>query len=376
MKKILSILLFFCIILSANAENNHVIKAKLYGIKVLPYYSFKEIDGLNPSGGVELSYEYLPLGKYDWEKHWMFPRIGLSLLGTDLGKREFGQMVALYPYLNWVLAHSSKVEFGVKLGMGASFFSKHNQTNGAYAGVFFATGLNLQFTINSKSAITLEVGSNHTNNGEIFLPNYTMNMIYASFGYKHNLGKDLYRHPNRNKKAKDLPYKYMINNTLSAGARNNPKTQSVIGKYNYHGDILWKITNCYALGPGLDFGYSPGDIKLGLTLSNAFTMGNLTGIVDGGFYLYDSEAINAGYTDFLYYKFDNNKADGKLFLRAGLRYNIVKNFYAQATIKTHIYKFDYIEFGLGYSIKVEPSRKKSRHLCKCAKQYRYWQSQR
>ncbi|MBR5825228.1 MAG: hypothetical protein IKY67_13940, partial [Paludibacteraceae bacterium] len=94
MKRILSILLFFCVVLSTSAENNHAIKAKLYGIQVLPFYAFSEISGISPSVGAEISYEYLPLGKYSWEKHWMYPTIGISLLGTDLGKLEFGQMVA------------------------------------------------------------------------------------------------------------------------------------------------------------------------------------------------------------------------------------------------------------------------------------------
>ena len=371
MKRILSILLFFCIVLLSNAENNHVIKAKLLGVKVLPFYGFKTIEGLNPSAGAEISYEYLPLGKYDWERHWMYPSLGISLSGMDLGKREFGQMFALYPYINWQLAKSRHVEFGVKLGMGASFLAKTNQTNGAYAGVFFATGINLQFNIDKISALTLEVGTNHTNNGEIFLPNQTMNIVYGSFGYRRQLGEGVYKEPSRSRYVPDLKYDFMINNTLGVGARHNPQSATINAKFNYHGDILWKMTNCYAMGPGIDFGYAPEDIKLALTFSNAFTMGRLFGIVDGGVYLYDSEAISAGYKDFFYTKFDSNKADGKLFLRAGLRYHMVKGLYAQATIRTHLKKFDYIEFGVGYSFQKDLSEKRSKNSCKCAKHYRH-----
>lgn len=369
MKRIISILLFFCIIISSIAENNHVIKAKIYSI---PFWGFGEIENiaLSPSAGAEISYEYLALGKYNWEKHWMYPTIGISLLGTDLGNQAIGQMMALYPYLHWRLINSKYVEFGAKLGVGASFFSKKNLHNGAYAGVFFTTGLNLQFNINLRSSIIVEVGTNHINNGEIFLPNSTMNAMYVSLGYRHQLGENIYKEPNKVKYTKDLTYKYMINNTLSAGAQHSTQAASIVPKLNYHGDILWKITNCYAVGPGIDFGYAPNDIKLGLTLSNAFTMGKLYGIVDGGFYLYDSEAINAGYTDFFYTKYYSSIADGKFFVRAGIRYHIIKGFYAQATIRTNIKKFDYIEFGIGYSIKNDPSKKRSKNSCRCAKQYR------
>lgn len=368
MKRILSILLLFCAIISLNAQNNHVITAKVRGTQVLPFYGFRTIEGITPTAGAEISYEYLPTGKYTWERHWLFPRIGISLLGTDLGKQEFGQMFAVYPYLQWQLIKTRPVEFGLRFGLGVSAFSKTNQiTNGAYASVFLATGLNLQFNINRRAAITLEVGSNHTNNGEIFLPNYTMNIMHASLGYRYQLGKYAYKEPNRIGYVKDLKYKFMINNTLATGLNYTTKKSAIATKFNYHGDILWKITNCYAIGPGLDLGYASEDIKFALTVSNAFTMGHVSGIIDGGFYLYDSEAIKNGYSDFLYYKFDHNKADGKLFLRAGIRYHFVKDFYAQASIRTHVYKFDYIEFGLGYSFKSYSDQKRSKNSCRCIK---------
>jgi hypothetical protein len=368
MKRILSILLLFCAIISLNAQNNHVITAKVRGTQVLPFYGFRTIEGITPTAGAEISYEYLPTGKYTWERHWLFPRIGLSLLGTDLGKQEFGQMFAVYPYLQWQLIKTRPVEFGLRFGLGVSAFSKTNQiTNGAYASVFLATGLNLQFNINRRAAITLEVGSNHTNNGEIFLPNYTMNIMHASLGYRYQLGKYAYKEPNRIGYVEGLKYRFMINNTLAAGVNYSQTKATIIPKFNYHGDILWKITNCYAVGPGLDFGYATDDIKLALTLSNSFTMGKISGIVDGGFYLYDSEAVKGGYPDFIYYKFNHSKADGKVFLRAGIRYHFIKNFYAQASIRTHVYKFDYIEFGLGYSFKSYSDQKRSKNSCRCIK---------
>jgi hypothetical protein len=191
--------------------------------------------------------------------------------------------------------------------------------------------------------------------------------MYASLGYRHQLGEDIYKEPNKVKYVDDLKYKFMINNTLATGLNYTTKKSAIATKFNYHGDILWKITNCYAIGPGLDLGYASEDIKFALTVSNAFTMGHVSGIVDGGFYLYDSEAIKNGYSDFLYYKFDHNKADGKLFLRAGIRYHFVKDFYAQASIRTHVYKFDYIEFGLGYSFKSYSDQKRSKNSCRCIK---------
>jgi hypothetical protein len=48
---------------------------------------------------------------------------------------------------------------------------------------------------------------------------------------------------------------------------------------------------------------------------------------------------------------DKQRLNGTLYHRAGLRYAIGKNFYAQLTLKTHFAKADYGEIGMGYVIR-------------------------
>lgn len=355
MKRILPILLFFCVIFSLTAQNNNAVKIKFYGGYVIPANVYKTLGPYGPALGAELNYEILPSGRYSWEKHWGYPTIGVGILGLDLGNPEtLGMMVAAYPYVNWNFVRTDVVEFGLRTGMGAAFFNKTHSANGGYVAAYLAAGLNLLFNVSQNAAITLDFGYNATNNGEIFLPNSTLNMVYGSLGFRYRMGNSSYTRPHINR-ADNLPYKFMINATIGAGFRNDKVDKMPEVQSNMHADILWKITNCYALGPGADLGFTPKGIRLGLALSNAFTMGRVTGLIDAGYYLYDKVAIKNGYKG-LWYNFDPNTVDGPLYMRAGLRVRIFDNIYAQVIGKTHLYRFDYIEFGLGYSIPYSTSR--------------------
>ena len=153
MKRIFSILLFFCVIFSLTAQNNHAIKVKFYGCYVLPTNIYKNLGTKGPTLGAELNYEILPSGRYSWEKHWGYPTIGVGILGADLGNpKELGMMLAAYPYINWNFVQTEVVEFGAKVGMGAAFFNKTNAANGGYVAAYLSAGLNLQFNINKNAA--------------------------------------------------------------------------------------------------------------------------------------------------------------------------------------------------------------------------------
>ena len=355
MKKILSILLFFCIIFSISAQNNNAVKVKFYGGYVLPTNVYKQLGPNGPVLGGELNYEILPTGRYSWEKHWGYPTIGVGVLGVDLGNpQQLGMMIATYPYVNWNFVHTEVVEFGLKTGMGVAFFNKTNAANGGYIAAYLSAGINLQFNINKSAAITLDAGYNATNNGEIFLPNSTMNIVYGSLGFRYRMGSATYSQPKMSR-ADNLPYKFMINASLDGGFRNERRNKDPEVQSNIHGDILWKITNCYALGPGVDLGFTPNGVRLGLAISNAFTMGRVTGLIDAGYYLYDKVARNNGLKG-LWYKFDPNYVDGPLYMRVGLRVRVFDNIFVQATCKTHLSRFDYIGFGVGYSIPYSTAR--------------------
>lgn len=75
-------------------------------------------------------------------------------------------------------------------------------------------------------------------------------------------------------------------------------------------------------------------IQLGTLFSYSLFFDRFSLKIQQGFYLRDQQRLN-----------------GALYHRAGLRYAIGKNFYAQLTLKTHFAKADYGELGIGYVIR-------------------------
>ena len=75
-------------------------------------------------------------------------------------------------------------------------------------------------------------------------------------------------------------------------------------------------------------------LQLGALLSYSLFFDRFSLKIQQGFYLMDKQRLN-----------------GTLYHRAGLRYAIGKNFYAQLTLKTHFAKADYGELGMGYVIR-------------------------
>lgn len=362
-----------------------MIKAKLYGGYILPINIHEKMDYI-PSAGVEMNFEMLPTGDNAWEQHWAFPTIGVGLVGVNLGNQEtLGQMFAIYPYALWHFAKTQKFEFGVKLGFGVAGTTKKNIANGSYVSGYVSTGIDAQFNLRNDYAVAVELGTNHLNNCDIKFPNSTMNIVYMTVGMRHRFGR-YYRTPHA-RHANGLPYTMMVNITASGGG----KAAYFVDNHtafcgSFHTDALWKITNCYALGIGADAFYNStfvrqgtnGDksytdkithsqyfiendnmsnkFRVGIAINNLFTMGRIGVIFDWGIYLYDpirnaypNEGTTARRRNF-FYPYNPNKEDGWNYFRAGMRCRLYDNLYTQVSIKTHLYRIEFAEIGIGYSI--------------------------
>ena len=148
-----------------------------------------------------------------------------------------------------------------------------------------------------------------------------------------------------------------------------------------------RVTNWYAIGGGLDVIYDTkfvpqgtrGEVsytdrtmnnryfieknsvamkfRAGVSLANQFMVGRVTGIFDVGIYLYDplrdaypDPHPSHGYRRPMVYAYDVKAEDGWCYFRTGVRVRLVENFSLQATIRTHLYMVDYVEWGLSYAI--------------------------
>ena len=386
MKRILSILLFFCIIFSNFAQSNHVFKAKVIGGAFIAgkYTYYCNPNGLamkspSPVAGLEFNYEILPLGENSWEAHWNYPSIGFATLALKLdnfaGNRvdnNLGYMIAAYPYVNIPFYRSNTGEIGAKVGMGVAFFNKLNAGLGSYAAINFGFGINGKINLSDKIALTIDATYNPLTNANIYSPNSQMNIVYGALGIYYRMGRDKYRLP-INRRPEDLEYKFMINGTASMTFRelNTNKETGNAMQATIHIDGLKKSTNCWATGAAIDAVIMNDGIRMGIAWANGFTMGRVTGLLDAGINIYDKQKDLNGksqtfkFNEFKYFSASGEKQkeyeklNGSLYLRLGARYRIINNFYIQVSGRSFLHAFDCAEFGVGYSIPYDTSKKTS-----------------
>ena len=372
MKRILPILLTFCVIFSITAQNNNVFKAKVIGGAFIPmgyYKNYLSMDGPYVVAGFEFDYEILPVGNNSWEKHWNYPTIGVAALTMKLDDWGFGAtanpslgwMVAAYPYVNLPFYRSTNGEIGAKLGMGVAFFNKKNPGLGSYAAFNFGLGINGKIKLTRHCDFTLDLTYNPITNGDIYGTNATMNIIYGALGISYRMGNGDYKLP-RMRRAESLPYKFMINATASMSFKriNENKELGQAMQTTAHIDGVAKVTNCWATGAAIDAVFEKDGARMGIAWANAFTMGRFMGLIDAGMNIYDEKS-----GAFKLYEFEcllNNKwseyerENGTLYMRLGVRYKIMDNIYVQVSGRSFLHAFDCAEFGIGYSIPYSTAR--------------------
>lgn len=376
MKRILPILLTFCVIFSITAQNNNVFKAKVVAGTFIPMGYFKSTDpGLGMAGpsmvaGLEFDYEILPVGNNSWEKHWNFPSIGVTALtlklddwGKGIGATanpSLGWMIAAYPYVNIPFYRSSIGEIAAKVGMGVAFFSQKNPGLGSYAAFNFGLGINGKINLTRYWALTLDATYNPITNGDIYGPNATMNIIYGAVGVYYRMGNGDYKLP-RIRRPENLPYKFMINATASMSFKrmNENKELGKSMQATAHIDGVAKVTNCWATGPAIDAIITGNGTRLGVAWANAFTMGRFMGIIDAGINIYEenSKEYFKEFKCLFQNKWDEyERANGTLYMRLGVRYKIIDNIYIQVSGRSFLHAFDCAEFGVGYSIPYSTAR--------------------
>lgn len=381
MKKTALVILFIFTLFSVYAQRasrihrntflpmDQAIRAKFFGGYVLPINDYGNITH-DPSFGAELSYEFFTDNKTDWPIHWRKPAIGIAVQGMNLGNsKEMGQMFGLFPYVRWDLTRSDFFIYSMRLGAGVGAVTKTNETYSSHFGFLGNYTMEFQINITGKDWIMFDLGLNAFNNGGMAAANSTIFMPYASFGYMHRFMpyRSLTTNESERPYTKPLPYTYMINIGVNAGG-----TDDWSGvKANLHVDILWRATNCWATGIGLDGDYGQRGsndttaiekrLRGGVSWANRFTMDRFHFIMDWGIYAYDPERP---FEYFYSYKPRHGHAWNYFRIGAGVR--LYDNLYAQVVVQTNGFNAEYTSFGLLYSIPVNKhnvyNKKKKRFM--------------
>ena len=411
MKRFFSFLLaVISFVTIASAQDNQ--KADFMGgnkfaIKVEPFkgsytshsYHFEKFRPFAPQG-INLGLELPSSQQRPWQQYLGSPTWGVGLSVFDLGHEMLGEAVSMYPYLLIPAVRSKYLGISFKVAAGLGVVTEHwytgkvdpdnyiyyspdvNTIFGCYLNAYLSAALNVSVPITQNVALNGEAGYFHMSNGRTCMPNIGADILFAGVGVITTFNAQTKKEPIQ---FPDLPYKWALNITGSAGAH---RAWMYYPRYlisSFHAGAVYSVANWYGVGLGVDVFYNGAidkgtgrslyrqdrdyttmdKVRAGLALNNEFRFGVVTGMVDWGVYFfnpsrnyYDTDHPIYGYGKRpLFYKNDGAGTDEAFhYIRFGMKYRIWDNLYLQTSAKTHLHICEYVEFGLGYQI---PFLKKS-----------------
>ena len=299
-----------------------------------------------------------------WQSMYLYPQYGIGWYSGSIGDPEIvGRPSAVYGFISFPLSYDPKHYPFIEASMGVGYHFKpyhkeHNYQNDAIGSKI--TGyLNLKLAANYRLNRELDLiyGFDiiHFSNGRIYKPNAGLNMLGINVGLRYNFNTmqkevdnschpkvvldarpqhNIFRPKESIKRSEFLLY------SAFGLVQNDMDNSKHYGTFSTCIEYRYLINTCSGVTAGFDFFYD-SSLK--------------------PFYpdeSYDLYGAHIGY-DFLFWKFaarlqggtyltqKGRNFKGHFFFRPALQYNIGSKFYAQIGLKTHKFKADWVEWGIG-----------------------------
>lgn len=302
----------------------------------------------------QLSVSRQTSGSHSWHNLYGHPYLGFSFLHGDLGYPEvLGRAFAFFPHIRLPMYRADSWGVYLQHGLGMGYLTRYfkrldNYKNMAIGSPWnIALNISLEFQWSFYSAWQLNSGFSltHFSNGRTQTPNKGINIPGFKMGVSRRLGE-----PRNTENAVPEPLSSGLLVTAAAGSSAGyPPGSGAYARYSFNATYHMPVSKKHRLGLGYDFFASENRIKPesnlsqkeaqhiinhGLHFSFQQQFGQVAFIIHNGLYLWDPE-------DFREYFF---------YQRAGFRYHAGNNILLNLTLKTHLFKAEFIEWGVGYKI--------------------------
>ena len=293
-----------------------------------------------------------------------FPKYGIGVFHTQLNKDTLGSPWAAYMFTTIPIIRNNKflIELDLATGLGWHFNKYDSITNnqndliGSDVTAYFSVGTNASYRISDRLLLDIGVELIHFSNGNIQTPNKGMNLYAAHMGLSY-----LFNMP----KSENFEYASLTKETIKPIAKYNELdfTFNIGGKATNHKygmgpkypvyDFTLNFYRRYnwigKYGGGIDIIYD-SSLKEDYSTSNVTTSKLMfVGITVAHELCLSKFALQTQIGTYLY---KGTPAKGAFYFRVGLKYYILDRYYLNVTLKTaNGFKADFIEFGMGYSLK-------------------------
>ncbi|HQH19310.1 MAG TPA: acyloxyacyl hydrolase [Bacteroidales bacterium] len=365
-------LIYFCVIffsIKITAQNTFKKKdlsiismeTKVHYGFIMPHHKYIQYLSTGHFTAFELNVGKQTNGRKKWHQLYNYPYIGLSFWTANMANPEvLGSVYTLYPYLNFNLVDHRKLDFNFRLGTGIAYITKKFEPFDNYKNLLIGTNLNvaisllyeLKWAIQQHIQLSTGVGMTHFSNGALKMPNLGINIPTVNVGvaYLLNTNKPFFV-PTESLCNKDTT-KFEIQSIVSGGIKeiypacgdkfgvfswSNSliKTWSLKRKIGVGIDLFWEFSNIRSLKrQGIEVKHAYEVIKPGVHVLHQLRFSRLSLVTQIGFYIYAKD-----------------KSDGPIYDRLALQYKLNNNILLNVALKTHFAKADFVEWGIGYSIR-------------------------
>ncbi len=297
-------------------------------------------------------------GAKPWHHAYNFPDMGITFMYADLGYPEvLGRAFGAYPHILLPLARKGKLSLNFRYGLGAAWLTNHysepdNEGNIAISNplnILMNTSLEAGYAISDGFTLRAGFGMTHFSNGKARTPNKGLNIPAFKFAINYNMKPGLVLSQRNYSKQTETQ---LFLRVFGAGGytRLYPPGGPAFAEFTLSSTLNKRLSQKVSLGLGVDlfWGYSDkellsridqlpsttaGLLKPGMHFSYEQLFGKTSFIIQQGIYLYAA-----------------NNEDGKGYNRAGLRHQFSEKWLISLTLKSHLFRADYIEWGFGYRI--------------------------
>lgn len=364
--RLICLLLFFTCNSLLAQENKNILTSTVryhYGV-VMPHHKSISYIINDKITAIELNLGFIPSADKNWAKLYKQPEVGLGIYHGSLGNKEvLGNVTALFPYLNFPISSGEKWELNTQFGIGIGFTKKHfdavnnyrNIAIGTKFNAFFKLMVNGTYHLNSKWNINAGLGFNHMSNGSISAPNKGLNLLTASIGTQY------YWNDKKINRANYKPLKGKLANQFTIIWGHGIKQTAAKDHHKYYASSLSSgysigINAKQQIGFGIDLFYDTAanrgkwDFEPEIGFKNRFSQA----IFISHHIVIQSFTIVANIGVYTYF---NTSPEKPLYTRLGVRYQLNKHFMTSLSLKAHMGKADFIEWGIGYRIKRKKNEK-------------------
>jgi hypothetical protein len=311
------------------------------------------------TSGFEISFQKQTDGSKWWQVVHHYPQTGFSFIHLNLANEDLlGDANAVVGYIKLPFVRKNRFQFALQISAGLGYLQKRWQRTEDYQNLAIGSHINAtiqfigetRFRISDRIFLNLNYGVTHFSNGAFHVPNLGVNNFSLNGGLTYNLGEPAkYLNP----EIPELDRSWQLDVLYGLGVKEEfPPAGPQFFAHTISTSFLKPFTHVSNLSLGLDFFY---DLSLQHVITEPISKSELRKkMFRSGIHAGYEMAINR-FTVLFHmgvYTIDNSKKDGSVYHRTGLKYRISDHLFANLTLKTHYFRADFVELGLGWKFRL------------------------